>query len=275
MFAVLLAASCRQEIETAQLSVMSFNIRICPTEDFDGDNSWINRKVAAAVLINDLKPDVFGIQEALPWQVATLDEALPDYERYGVGCENAQARGECNATYWRKDRFEKIESDTFWLSETPDSVSTGWDGAYNRVATWVRLKDKVEGKEILFFNTHLDHIGSVARVESGKLIVSRMKDIVGEGTPVFLTGDFNANYDDSILDPFREYMGNARETALVTDTICTYHNWLKFAPEEYGHIIDHIWFKNAESLSYRTVTESYGSYCVSDHYPIVVSFILK
>lgn len=266
--ALLVSCNC-----TDKISVMSFNIRLSPNDQFDGDNSWLYRKSAAVGMIQEVSPDLFGIQEGLFDQVNYLNDNLPEYGRYGVGRDDGQERGEANAIFYKKERFEMLDCGTFWLSATPDSVSRGWDGACNRVVTWTRLKDKKgKGKEIFFFNTHFDHIGTIAREESGKLIVSRIKEMVPEGTPVFLTGDFNANYDNSILAPIREFMKMAREESPVSDTLNTFNNWGKTVPMDGQNIIDHIFCKNATPFKYETLTGSYGVQFVSDHYPIIAYF---
>lgn len=260
-------ASCAKKSE---ITVMSFNIRLSPNDSFDGENSWLYRKEAAVRMLNEVSPDLFGIQEGIYAQVQYLVENLPQYAKYGVGRDDGLDRGEANAIFYKKERFELVECNTFWLSATPDTVSRGWDGACNRVVTWARLKDKqAGGKEIFFFNTHFDHVGQVARSESGRLIVEKMKELVPEGAPVFLTGDFNANYDDAILDPLRDYMGMARETAPVSDTLNTFHRWSELDQNGGGRVIDHIFYINATPSKFETLTGHWGAKNLSDHYPIM------
>jgi len=262
--------------EKSEIKVMSFNIRLSPNDDFDGENSWLYRKTGVISMIEDVKPDIFGIQEGLFAQVNFMDDNLPGYGRYGVGRDDGQDRGEANAIFWSRERFELLDKGTFWLSETPDTVSRGWDGACNRVVTWVKLSDKSrKGKNVWFFNTHFDHVGKVAREESGKLLMSRMTAMVPEDEPVFLTGDFNANHDDEILNPVKAFMGMARDEAPVSDTLNTYHGWNTIDLNAGGHIIDHIFFRGAEPGQYVTWTENYGLSCISDHYPVFAVFELK
>jgi len=268
---LLCLAGCNQF--KPEVSVMTFNIRLSPYDTFDGEYCWPNRRAAAMDMIRDIKPDFFGIQEGIFSQVNYIEESLPEYGRYGVGRDDGAASGEANAIFWLKDRFDLVECQTFWLSATPDSVSRGWDGACNRVVTWGHFLDKKAGnRDVYFFNTHFDHIGKIAREESGKLIIERMKTIVPEGAPVFLTGDFNANYDDYILDPVREFMGMSREVAAVSDTLNTFHNWGTIDNNTGESIIDHIFYKNAAPLKYKTITEQYGVKFISDHYPAVSVF---
>ncbi|MBQ0024108.1 MAG: endonuclease/exonuclease/phosphatase family protein [Bacteroidales bacterium] len=267
--AVTLFPGCKKDVS---VDVMSFNIRVCPDETADGENNWLYRRDAVIKMIQETAPDMIGIQEGLFPQVNYMAENLPQYYRFGVEREDGQERGEANAIFIKKERFDVPDSGTFWLSETPDTVSLGWDGAYNRTVTWVKLIDKESGKEILFFDTHFDHIGDTARIEAGKLIGVKMKEIAGEGIPVFLTGDFNSNYDSRYLDPIREFMGNGREDAPETCDYNTFNNWGRIKLDgEMESIIDHVFYKNAEPLKYRVVAEDYGAQFISDHYPIVLT----
>lgn len=258
----------------SDISVMSFNIRLSVNDTMDGDNNWIYRKEAVVKMINDVSPDLFGIQEGVYHQVCYMDDNLPQYGRYGVGRDDGLNDGEANAVFYKLERFDLVEKGTFWLSATPDTVSRGWDGACNRVVTWVRLKDKMAGgKDLLYFNTHFDHIGKVAREESGKLIVAKMKELSSDkNTPVFLTGDFNANYNDPILIPIREIMGMAREVAPLSDTLNTFNNWGKVDLNGGNEIIDHIFYYNAKPLKYETIIKDWGVNYISDHYPIIANF---
>lgn len=271
LFGLLPGAGCTSGRDDG-IRVMTFNIRLSPEDDFDGDNCWNNRREAAVRMIRESKPDLFGIQEGIIHQVNYLGENLPEYDRYGVCRDDGLERGEANAVFWRKDRFDMVRCDTFWLSETPDTVSLGWDGACRRIVTWVCLHDKRFGRNLWFFNTHFDHVGKVAREESGKLIVARMKELVPEGDAVFLTGDFNANWDDAILLPIRDFLRGCRETAPVTDTRNTFNDWGKVPFEGENVIIDHIFYRGAQAERYELLTGDYGAPYVSDHWPVMGTF---
>ena len=174
-----------------QLRVMSFNIRYGTARD--GDNHWDKRNEFVADTIRAFDPDLLGTQETLGFQKKFLAKKLTGYETFGVGRDDGQEKGEMMAVYWRRDRFEKVDGGHFWLSETPDKIgSKSWDSSLPRMVTWVRLKDKVSGgKPILFANTHFDHRGPVARLNSAKLIRVRLETL-GRGCSIVLTGDFNA-----------------------------------------------------------------------------------
>ena len=270
---VVLCCGCGNAKSENDIVAMSFNIRLSLSDDFDGENSWIFRREAVIEMINEVNPDLFGIQEGLLGQVNYMAEHLPGYSFYGVARNDGPNTGESNAVFYKKSRFELLESTTFWLSETPDEVSVGWDAAFHRIVTMVRLLDKNSGQELYFYNTHFDHVGKIAREESGKLIVERMKSLIPDDAAVVLTGDFNAMYDDPILDPIEEYLTPARKAATVTDTLNTFNSWGKIAPEEGGKVIDHIYFRNLSPLLFQTLTGSYaGVEYISDHYPVIAVF---
>ena len=272
-FTGLTAVSCSSG-SPKDIKVMTFNIRLSPREDFDGDNCWNNRREAVIRMLEESKPDLFGIQEGYITQVNYMEENLPEYGRYGVCRDDGLERGEANAIFWRNDRFDMKQCQTYWLSETPDTVSLGWDGACRRIVTWAQLRDKETGRDIWFFNTHFDHVGKVAREEAGKLIVARMDALVPEGDAIFLTGDFNANWDDPILDPIRSELQNCRETAPLTDDGNTFHAWGKKDVPAGTDIIDHIFYKNATPVLFQTLdSDKYGRWLISDHYPIKGVFV--
>ncbi len=269
----LLLSGCKSG-HTPDIRVMSFNIRLSPQEDFDGDNCWNNRREAVIRMLESAKPDLLGIQEGYIVQVDYMDENLPEYGRYGVCRDDGLERGEANAIFWRKDRFEMKQCNTYWLSETPDTVSLGWDGACRRIVTWAQLSDKITGKDVWYFNTHFDHVGKVAREEAGKLIIARIKEQVPEGDVVFLTGDFNANWDNPILDPIRAELAECRETALVTDKegINTYNAWGEKNAPLGADVIDHIFYRGVTAERYEVLNGDYGVPFISDHWPVMGTF---
>jgi len=174
------------------IKVMSFNVRYGTAKD--GENHWDKRKDFLVETIKAFGPDLLGTQETLGFQRDFLGEKLPGYGVLGVGRDDGKEKGEMMALYWRKERFEKIDGGHFWLSETLDVAgSKSWDSSLPRMATWVRLKDtlKSDAKPVLLVNTHFDHIGKVARLESAKLIRDRIMTH-GKDCSVILTGDFNS-----------------------------------------------------------------------------------
>lgn len=172
------------------MRVMSFNIRY--DNKADGENAWPHRRDWVAEVIREEKVDIVGLQEALGRQVKDLEERLPDYAWFGAGRDDGKAQGEMVPVFYKKDRFEVLDSGHFWLSTTPEVPgSKGWDAAITRMVTWLKLKDKSTGKSLLFANTHFDHVGVEARKESAKLALEKLPKLAG-GLPVVLTGDFNS-----------------------------------------------------------------------------------
>ena len=268
-FAVLAAlftlGSCTQ---SSELKVMSYNIRLDHTGD--GGNAWPNRKEATVAMINDLKPDVFGVQEAFDHQVAYVTENIPAYHNVGVGREDGVLDGEMMSIFWNTEVIEMEKWGTYWLSETPDVPSMGWDAACYRTATWALMKDKRNGKHFYFVNTHLDHVGVIARKNGLQLLVDRIAAMNPEGYPMVLTGDFNMLPDDSALVDLDKQMTSSRKIAAKTDDLSTFNAWGNSEiPEHY--IIDYIYIDGFRSVpEYATITTQYaGKQYVSDHYPII------
>jgi endonuclease/exonuclease/phosphatase family metal-dependent hydrolase len=175
------------------IRVMSFNVRYGTAKD--GVNHWDNRREALMETIKRFSPDLLGTQETLAFQRDYLLEQLSEFEAVAAGRDDGKEGGEMAALFYRKDRFEAIDSGHFWLSSTPDQVaSKGWDAALTRIASWVKLRDRKfsDASPILFLNTHFDHQGPKARAESASLIVSKLREI-GENCRWVVTGDFNAD----------------------------------------------------------------------------------
>ena len=254
----------------ATVKILSYNIRYGTADD--GDNVWENRKEAAAAMILDQRPAVFGVQEALDFQLAYLQEHCPGYQYVGVGREDGVHDGEHMAVFYDSERLELKDWGTYWLSETPDVPSFGWDAACKRTATWTLLSDKLSGKHFYFVDTHLDHVGREARRQGLVLLVERIGAMNPEGYPMVLCGDFNVYPTDPCLNDLRGLMLDAREQAPDTDWGVTWHNWGKVTDTP---PIDYIFYKGFKSaVSFQRVTQTYlDRPFVSDHYPVTA--ILK
>lgn len=172
--------------------VMSYNIRYATAPD--GENHWSKRKEFLIETIRAFDPDLLGTQETLPIQRDYLAKSLPEFESFAAGRDDGKDGGEMAALFYRRARFEKLAGGHFWLSQTPEQPgSKGWDAAFPRIATWVKLKDRAspDAAPILFLNTHLDHRGVQARRESALLIRRKLVDLAKD-CRVIVTGDFNA-----------------------------------------------------------------------------------
>lgn len=174
----------------APLTVMSFNIRTFTIES-NPKNMWENRKDSILSVIAENSPDIIGFQELKPAQYDFMKEQLvADYDYYGEFRDNIPYFSESTAVFYKRNRFKVLDKKTFWLSETPEEMSIGWDASINRIWTQIQFKDKRTGREFAFFNTHLDHMGDVARHESAMLLSRRISAM---DCPAILTGDFNFN----------------------------------------------------------------------------------
>ena len=266
----LMSIACNR---TSEIKVMSYNIRLSSgTIKADSIYHWEHRKQASLNLMHEENPTVFGLQEACPDQMDYMVENLPEYGYIGVGRDDGKRKGEFMSIFYKKEEVEFIDGGTFWLSETPDQVSKGWDAACFRTCTWAILKKKDTGKKFVYMNTHLDHMGKVAREESIKLIVERAEKFTGGKLPVFITADFNSPTSNAIFKPMQEAMLDARVEAPVTDDRGTLNCWGTTPP---GVVIDHVFYRGAEAQKFEVLRDKdYGAPYVSDHYPVMLTAIM-
>lgn len=217
----LMAGSSLVPAEGPELRVMSFNIRYGTAPD--GENHWDRRKDFLVETILAFRPDLLGTQETLAFQRDFLAEKLPDYGCLGVGREDGKEQGEIMAIYWRKDRFEVLDSGHFWLSTTPEVPgSKSWDSALPRMVTWIKLRDlrQPDRRPILWMNTHFDHRGEQARQESARLLRAKLNEM-GAGCSLIVTGDFNAGEGSQ---PYQLFFGEVEGvTSPVVDSFRTAH----------------------------------------------------
>ncbi|CAF0839630.1 unnamed protein product [Adineta steineri] len=258
--------------------MMTYNIRF--DTDRDGINQWAFRKDRVANLIRYHAADLFGVQEALPNQMFDLKNTLPGFEWYGAGRDDGKDKGEFSAVFYRSERFELLDKNTFWLSETPERPGIkGWDADVTRVCSWVKLRDRYTHQILYHFNTHFDHIGEIARRESAHLIVDRIYNITKFQAPVILTGDFNTGPDS---DPYRAIIANSSlEDAKDLTEIPHYgpnSTWSTFfVGQELGDRIDYIFVTShyLRVLQHAVLTDSDARYYPSDHFPVLAELSIK
>ena len=174
------------------------------------------------------------MQEVTFKQLQYLRDYLKDYDYVGVGRTDGKEKGEFTPVFYLKDKYEALDKGNFWLSETPNVPgSKGWDAAIERVASYVKLKDKATGRIFMAINTHYDHVGVTARKESAKLIMKKIQEIVGSN-PAVVTGDFNIEESDEayktmVTDAFK--MNDAYHmTAHHTGAPYTFHSFCRISP---------------------------------------------
>jgi endonuclease/exonuclease/phosphatase family metal-dependent hydrolase len=193
-----------------ELTVASYNLRLDLASD--GRDAWPHRREAVKGLIRRHGFDVLGTQEGLARQIDDL-AAMPGYAVVGVGRDDGRRGGEFAAIYFRSDRFDRLASGDFWLSQTPERPSKGWDArCCNRIATWVRLRDRATGRAFVVLSVHFDHEGAVARRESAALVLRRLREIAA-GDPVICVGDFNATPESEPIALMTRELRDARVVA--------------------------------------------------------------
>ena len=271
-----------QEKETANelsFTVLSFNIRY--NNKGDGVNAWPNRKEKVAALIQFHDVELAGLQEVLIGQMEDMKNLLPGYGWYGVGRTDGKNKGEFSPVFYLKTRLHLMDSGTFWLSETPDKPSKGWDAALNRIVSWGKFRDKKTQNVFYFFNTHFDHKGKNARKQSAFLILQKVKEVVGNN-PVILSGDFNAETNEppyQVLTDRSSSLGlfDAKEITNMPfyGPNTTYGGGFDEACKP-GKKIDYIFIKNnVEVLRHGVLTDSWEGICPSDHMPVMAEIYLK
>ncbi len=262
-------------ISAQDLKLMTYNIRLDVASD--GENAWPNRKEYWASQISFYEPDIFGIQEALPHQVTDIQTLLPKYSYVGIG-RDGEGKGESSNIFYKKERFKVVQQNTFWLSETPDKISKGWDAALNRVCTYALFKDSQTKKTFWVFNTHLDHMGELARNNSIKLILSKIKEYNTSNYPVFLMGDFNSEPKEERIINLKKEMDDSRAISEQkpfgpTGSFNAFkHN------EAVTALIDYIFLSKNNAFKvkkYAVLSDSKDLRYPSDHLPVFVELELK
>lgn len=266
--------------EPKPLNVMTFNIRFDNPDD--SLNNWKYRKDIAISLIPFYDIDVLGMQEVLHNQLEDMKMKLTQYNFIGVGREDGVTKGEYSPVCYKKERFELLNQGTFWLSENPEAVGKkGWDAACERIVTWVELKDKKnDNKKLFFFNTHFDHRGEIARINSVTLLLDKVKEIAGNNS-IIVTGDFNSypnsNVYKSLTDPSNElhFIDSKQLAKDIHGQKMSFQGFGK-VPEEQRNVIDYIFLKNIEKVNrYGIIGDKVDGVYLSDHNPVMATVLLK
>ncbi|MFI0491121.1 endonuclease/exonuclease/phosphatase family protein [Flavobacterium sp.] len=262
-------------VKAQSLKIMTYNIRL--NLDSDGENSWMNRKDFFTSQIQFYEPDIFGVQEATPIQVTDIATGLSQYNYIGIGREGV-GKGESSNIYYKKDRFKVVQESTFWLSETPNVISKGWDAACNRVCTYALFKDLKTNKIFWVFNTHLDHMGELARTNGIELILSKIKSVNTKKYTVIFMGDFNSEPTTDRIIALKKVMDDCR----------TISQQKPFGPsgtfngfkhnEPVTQLIDYVFMSKNNRFAVRkfaVLSDSKDLKYPSDHLPVYVELIYK
>lgn len=249
---------------------MTYNIR------YDSKNDsldyWNDRKADVVQMVQRYKPSFMGIQEGRPHQVTYLDDKLKSYAYIGVGRDDGQQKGEYSAIFYDTTKFKVLESNTFWLSKTPEKVSVGWDAAMERICTYGLFENIETKKQLWVFNTHFDHIGVKARKKSAGLILKKIRQINTTKLPVVLMGDFNLEPTEKPILLIKKAMDDAME---ITQTPMkgpkgTFNGFdITTIPERR---IDYIFLKGLQVASFAHLDDrrENGRY-ISDHLPVLIT----
>ncbi|RZK50892.1 MAG: endonuclease/exonuclease/phosphatase family protein [Pedobacter sp.] len=256
--------------KNSPINIMSYNIRLNVASD--GVNAWPNRKDNVKALVKFYDADILCVQEALPEQFDAILENT-EFDVVGAGRDDGKRKGEFSAIYFNKNRFTKKDGGIFWLSATPNVPSKGWDAALNRVCSWVRLYDKNNKKEFLVFNTHYDHVGVQARIESAKLIKQKIQEIAPK-LPVVFTGDLNVTPETEAISTIKSFLMDSKEVSIEkpygpngTFNAFNFNSPLKDR-------IDYIFVnKGFKVQKYGVLTDSKDQRYYSDHLPVFVKLL--
>lgn len=271
---VLLANSCSWQDPKGSIVVMSLNARY--DNPADAPNDWSHRTPIIFETVLDKSADIIGFQELLKHQLDDLDSILPWYDYVGVGRDDGRDRGEFSPIFYKMNRFVVVDDGTFWLSENPeDTGSVSWDAALPRIATWVKFRDmhlkrKDNNVEFYFLNTHFDHMGDTARMESARLI-RKFIELKTEGLQVVVTGDFNFSSSES---PYRILTENGLLmdacTLLKDDDQDCEPTFNGFGKSSENRRIDFIFLDPRWHIfSYEMLQVKKDDIFISDHYPII------
>ena len=268
----LLVTAADAQVPRLELKVMTYNIRTMSIPD--GRDNWYLRRSQVAKLIARERPDLFGLQEAYTAQAAYLARRLPDYEWFGPGRDNGKSLGERCPIFYRRDRFELVAHGAFWLSETPDRPSRSWDAAFPRLVTWGKFRERASGRELVYLNTHFDHLGEKAREMSARILLERARALAGD-LPIIAGGDFNVSDEE---EPYRIIVGELRDSRLLAAAPGGPVGTTRDFPldSRIGDRIDFIFVKpGIEVRSYRVLDDTYGrGRRPSDHLPVTVEVSL-
>jgi endonuclease/exonuclease/phosphatase family metal-dependent hydrolase len=262
------------------LNVMSFNVRRGNAKD--GKNHWTFRRNRVCELLNQYRPDVLGLQEAMDFQISEISATLPGYEKIGIG-NLGGSKGLHTAIFYDAVRFFPSTEGTFWFSDTPDIPgSKGWGNIIPRTCTWARLIEKDSGQAFYFYNVHLDHISQRSRKNSVELLTQFIQTRASPD-PYVLTGDFNAREKSTpiqylkgkiplriktkgsvlnpepLIDTFRERYPNYRN-------VVTYHGFRRFF---FRFKLDYIFVPSSVRVqAAKIIQPQWGKYYPSDHFPL-------
>lgn len=253
--------------------IMSFNVRRAN----DAQGSIANRSQLVTEIIEQYMPDSFGVQEATPRWLSIIDNAVGDkYARVGRSRDLYGPFGEYACVYYLRDKYELLDSGTFWLSETPDKPYTkSFDSICLRAASWAMLKDKETGLVYTHVNSHLDHSkNEYTRVGQADVLMSKMEEFRKQGN-VCLTIDLNTYVDSDVYASVTNKFDDAGAVAQNTQSGITYHNYGRKEDKGQGPIDFVFITKGTKASTYKIITDTFDGMYPSDHYPIIADLYFE
>lgn len=265
---VILSLFLAFHLHAQELSFMSFNIRY--NSPNDGEDLWELRKGDVSGLLRYYQPSVLGLQEAVDEQLTFIDNELDGYAYVGVGRDDGDRAGEFSPILYDSATLLLLDHGVFWLSATPDEVSVGWDAALPRICTYALFRDKVADRAFWVFNTHFDHVGENARLNSAALIIKKINELNIGQNPVILMGDFNSQPDQN---PIKLITNNLKDS--YSESRVSYGpegTFYGFDPNAIAeNRIDYVFGKGVDFRSYRVIDDRRpNNRHVSDHLPVFV-----
>ena len=262
------------------LKVLTQNVRYA---DDPNGNSVKERTTRFGALLDEYKPDLVGTQEVtVEWY--NYLSSLENYALIGSSKTGRKAEsGEWNVIMYNVDRFVVMDSDTFWLTDTPDRVSQVKNASGVRICTWAELYDRYTGETIIMANTHIDHKNTDVRVQQLNYLFKHLRKRLFEryeDCRIYLTGDFNCAVNS------RPYM-IATTSKFVDTRAVTLEDNSKGKVSFHGYngqeyMFDYCFFKGDDTvLSYEIITKNYIGEMdtepgfVSDHYGVISVFERK
>ncbi len=271
---VLLSIGIFSSCKSQDMKVMTYNIRLDIASD--GENAWPNRKDFLSSQVMFLSPDIMGVQEARPNQISDLQKALPNFSYIGNGRDGG-ADGEHTAIFFNTSKV-KVENDsTFWLSQTPEILSKGWDAAYPRICTYGKFSFVDGNQKVWVFNTHLDHQGAMAQKEGLKLVLEKIEEVNVQNLPVILMGDFNVEPKSEVLEQTKLNYHDAKTIAETNfGPVGTFNGFNYNNPVT--RRIDYLLVSKLgkfEIEKYAVLSSAVDFKFPSDHFPVFISFNIK
>ncbi len=248
---------------------ISFNIRY--DAQHDAANKWDNRKNELSEMINYYNPDIIGLQEGLNHQLSYLKVELSNYKMIGVGRDDGNNEGEFTAIFYDTLKYILLEQNTFWLSETENIVSVGWDAALPRICTYGLFINKKTKDKLYVFNAHFDHIGNQSRRMSAKLVLQKISEINVAKNPLVLMGDFNSEPTNEPIKILSAKLtdGISSSKIKIYGPVGTFNGFVE--DKLVDKRIDYIFTKHLEVINYRHIDDKMkNNNYISDHYPVLV-----